>query len=503
MKPLSFILLLLLSNSANSAMEIIESSIFGPSYLDTYNNILTVNLQSTVANPDVTLGNAQCGTLIMEDRVVDGSTVQVPRVDESRTCEVSTFSGCSRIEVPVNNPANDQGVYITHTADGKEVIERRDKPNCEAARQTEVLSNSRYCKDNESPTLILTLQQQATCNNNQACAPPAAATPSVKSFPVPQSEINNCSPQHQNVVIRNRDGGPSMLASFRQNEHCGQRFGPRQIQTGNLLWDQENKPEYQIKVDDQGGFRIGDHTHYYFDFQKNQWCNHFIPTNRETCSASFTGATIPIAYTTGEALANSADRSNWRNKGVVKLEVIDGKPVATVGHAMSSNFNDGAVLNEERPVLRVTMSDTETSGRRAVFELRETNQPNAQVRGRIEVSPTYSLGTELTSNSETCDANRCLNVPSLLLTSVADRQLQCTNNHKLDLTTSTNLCYSCNGITSGSCSTSTILISRDGNRTRSSVPGTDPRTYRRVSDVTADFNSCGRAAPALPTTTDI
>ncbi len=492
MKPLSFILFLLFSNSVLAAMEILESSINGPSYLDTYNNILTVNLQSTVGNPDVTLGNGQCGTLIMEDRVVDGRTVQVPRVDEGRTCEVSTFSGC--------NKANDKAIYITYASDGQEIIERRDKPNCLEARQTEVLSNPRYCKDNESPTLVLTLQQQATCSNNQNCAPPVSASTSVKSFPVPQTEINRCSPQHQNVVIRNRDGGPSMLASFKQNEHCGRRFGSRQIQTGNLLWDQENKPEYRINADDEGGFKIGNHTHYYFDFQKNQWCNHFIPTGRETCSASFTGATIPIAYTTGAALANSDDRSNWRNQGVVKLEVINGKPVATVGHAMSSNFSDGAVLNEDRPVLKVTMNDTDTAGRRSVFELRETNKPDAVVRGRIEVSPTYSLGTNLTQSNEICDANRCLNVPASLATTVADRQLQCTSEHKLDLTASTNLCYSCNGITSGSCGTTTTLINRDGNQNRSSVVN-DPRTYRRFTDVRADLNSCETTATSAPSTT--
>lgn len=471
-------------------MQIIESSIHGPSYLDTYNNILTVNLNSNVANPDVTLGGGQCGTLVMEDRVVDGRTVTVPRVDESRTCEVAAFSGCNR--------ANTKAIYITYAADGREIVERRDMPNCLETRQREVLNVAKYCKDNESPTLILTLQQQTTCNNNQACT--ASSAPSVKSFPVPQTEINRCSPQHQNVVIRNRDGGPSMLASFKQNEHCGRRFGSRQIRTGDLLWDQENKPEYQINVDDEGGFRIGNHTHYYYDFQKNQWCNHFIPTNRETCSASFTGATIPIAYTTGAALANSDDKSQWKNQGVVKLEVIDGKPVATVGHAMSSNFSDGAVLNEDRPVLKVTMSDSDTSGRRALFELRESNKPDAAVRGRIDVSPTYSLGTDMTSNTEACDANRCLNVSASLLTTVADRALQCTADHKLDLTTSTNLCYSCNGITSGGCGTTTTLINRDGNQSRSSVTN-DPRTYRRLSDVRADFQGCGGSAPQAPATT--
>lgn len=492
MKRLFLIHFLLFSNISFAAMEIIESSINGPSYLDTYNNILTVNLQSSVANPDVTLGNGQCGTLIMEDRIVEGRSVQVPRVDESRTCEVSTFSGC--------NKANDKAIYVTYTADGQEVIQRTDKPNCLEARQTEVLSNARYCKDNESPTLILTLQQQSTCNGNQTCPPPVSSTSessrSVKSFPVPQTEVNRCSPQHQNVVIRNRSGGPSMLASFKQNEQCGRRFGSRQIKTGNLLWDQENKPEYQINVDDEGGFRIGNHTHYYFDFQKNQWCNHFIPTNRETCSATFTGATIPIAYTTGAQLANSDDRSNWRNQGVVKLEVLDGKPVATIGHATSNNFSDGAVLNEDKPVLKVTLSDTNTAGRRAVFELRETNKADAVVRGRVDVSPTYALGTDLSSNTETCDANRCLNVAPALLTDTT-RQLQCTNIHKLDLTTSTNLCYSCNGITSGSCGTTTTLINRDGNQTRSSVPN-DPRIYRRFMDVRADMERCNATPPPQP-----
>ncbi len=492
MKPLSFILFLLFSHSVFAAIEILESSINGPSYLDTYNNILTVNLKSTVGNPDVTLGNGQCGTLILEDRVVDGRTVQVPRVDEARTCEVSTFSGC--------NKANDKAVYITLSSDGQEIVERRDKPNCLEARQTEVLSNARYCKDNESPTLVLTLQQQSTCSNNQTCASPVSSSTSVKSFPVPQAEINRCSPQHQNVVIRNRGGGPSMLASFKQNEHCGKRFGSRQIKTGNLLWDQENKPDYQINVDDEGGFKIGNHTHYYFDFQKKQWCNHFIPTDRETCSASFTDATIPIAYTTGASLAQNGDRNTvWFNKGVVKLEVINNKPVATVGHATSSKFSDGAVLDVEKPVLKVTISDTDTAGRRSVFELKDPKQPDKNF-GRIEVSPTYSLGTDLTQSNETCDKNRCLNLPSALATTVADRKLQCTSEHKLDLTTSNNLCYSCNGITSGSCGTTTTLINRDGNQNRSSIVN-DPRTYRRFSDVRADLNTCDKNADTTPSTT--
>jgi hypothetical protein len=510
MKRLPFIPFLLITSLAfadmtpSPTMEISESSMHGPSYLDAYNNILTVNLQSSVANPDVALGANQCGTLIVEEKKVNGQLTETRRVDNTRTCEVATFSGCDRIEDP-NDPSNDVALYVSFV-DGKEVETRQQKPDCLAARKTEVLNNPRFCKDNESPTLIMTLQQQKTCNNGKACTQNTST--SVKSFPVPQSEVDRCSPQHQNVVVKSSQGGPSMIASFKQNEHCGKRFGQRQIRTGSLLWDQLSKPEYQIHVNDEGGFMLGDHTHYYYDFQRGHWCNHYLPTGRETCKASFMGATIPIAYSTATALAERNDRSTWRNQGVVKLEFVDGKPVATVGHATSEDFDEnakeGAILDETKPVLKVTLSDTSTAGRKALFELRDSNSADAKVHGRIDVSPTYSLGSEMSSPSKTCDANRCLNVASVLLPTITDKQLQCTNNHKLDLTTSTNLCYSCNGITSGLCGSTTTLINLEGNSKRSSVVN-DPRTYRRIKDVRADLKSCGQTPPPAeaPSTTDI
>lgn len=196
--------------------------------------------------------------------------------------------------------------------------------------------------------------------------------------------------------------------------------------------------------------------------------------------------TRTIAYPSGE---------KFKTKGVVQLSVKDGKPVAMIGHPTSTDFSYTPILDENKPVMQVTLSNDEKTGRRSKFELKDS--VNGATLSQIDVSPTYTMGTRLTS-AGACNSSSCINAPQEVsgYSGTSDKAYCKNNDSNLDITTSqAGLCYSCNGVTPGPCGTDTILITKDGKK---NAPH-DPRVFTSFAKVKSDINSCRQAPTQLDT----
>lgn len=479
-----------LSHLSFAATVITPSSDNGASYVDTLSNIARVNISSNVQNPDVTMDGGTCGTLKMVPTTVNGETVNKPEVDPNRQCKVAAFRGC--------NVADNMALYVEYSEEkGQDVVTEKPMPNCLAARKKEVLDNPEFCKDDEAPIAIFTLQQKTTCSENKTCQTTSTPTTTTKNFPVPVEKVKECSPNDQNLVIVNSQGGPSMMASLNENEHCGKRFESKVIDLGNVIKPLANRPNFQLNVDSNNGFRIGNHTQFFFNTKQKHWCvrycepddlkrdkvpvcNHNYANKRETCSDVLNDVTLPMAWSS----------FHKQHKTAVQLQVVDGKPVATIGHATSdSNVKNLAPkLDNDQPVVKITLSDNETSGRRSTFEVKNDNSEDSPVKSRIEISPTYTLGALTASASKRCDSRTCLNSDWLS----ASDPLSCkkNDNKSIDLANlPQEMCYSCNGLTPGRCGTQTVLLTKSGKKEK--TPTGDKRLFRKYTDVYREVKSCG------------
>ena len=480
----------LLSHFSLASNVITPSSDNGSSYVDTLSNIARINMSSDVQNPDVTMDGGKCGTLKMIPTVVDGQTVNKPEVDPNRQCKIATFRGC--------NVADNVALYVESSDEnGQDVVTEKSMPNCLATRKKEVLDNPEFCKDDEAPIAIFTLQQKSTCSDNKDCQKTTTPTTTTKNFPVPVEKVKECSPNDQNLVIVNSHGGPSMMASLNENEHCGKRFEPKILDLGQVIKPLANRSNFQVYVDSNNGFRIGNHTQFFFNSKQKNWCvrycepddlkrdkvpvcNNNYKYKRETCSDVLNDVTLPMAW------------SNFQkqHKTAVKLQVVDGKPVATIGQATadSKTINLPPKLDNDKPVVKITLSDDEISGRRSTYEVKDNNNPDSPVKSRIEIAPTYSLGTLASSIDKKCDSRTCLNSDWLKESDA----LSCKKNENkpIDLASlPQDMCYSCNGLTPGRCGTQTVLLTKSGKKEK--TPTNDKRSFRRYTDVYREIKACG------------
>jgi hypothetical protein len=435
-----FITMLAASPSSFALTELIENTSNGGTYIDTINEVARINFNSDYRNPRIKPTYA-CGKLkIVKREDTNGKTVTDRVAEKEQTCDSLKSSVKSFID-------------------------------CE-----------------EVPVMMMTVNDPKTCGPSDGpCEKMPTPLPSTQDVRLKniKEDIKKCSPEHELLVITDAKGKRAAISSLKDKQQCGHNFARKTIDTGSTLWDSEKRPEYKINVGHTPGFFIGDHTHYFFDFSKEQWCIHFKPSDpmrKPVCSAKLNGMTRSIGFLFGK---------EQKTKGVVKLEIKDGKPVATIGHPVSDEYKKSPDLDTTKPVMQVSITNDESKGRRSVFELKEAN---GTTLSRMDVTPTFALGSRL-STAGACDSSSCLNVPPEV-SGPQGSSLYCKQNgESLPLEKSTQgLCYSCNGVTPGFCDQSTTLIQKNG-------PAVAKDEFNRkqmlFSEVLGQINSC-KTADSVP-----
>lgn len=286
-----------------------------------------------------------------------------------------------------------------------------------------------------------------------------------------QAEIEKCSKDKKYILVR--DGSKSLVASLADMSHC--KLDKKRVITDGAKWDDNESPLTRIFTSNRAGFYIGEHTHYYFDETKNDWCIHFRPDLGSTePSCGYKNMTRSIAFAVpGE--------QKITQKGVVKLTVDDkGNPIAVIGHPKTDEYNKSPELDESKPVLKVSLTNKPGEPRKTVFESKASM--NGATTRTLNVSPTYSVGTKI-AQANSCDSNACLNAAKEILDPNA--QVQCKNNETKDFTlpgSGKETCFSCNGVSSGACGKDKVVLNKNN-----------------ISEYTNKINAC-RAQDAEPAT---
>lgn len=292
-----------------------------------------------------------------------------------------------------------------------------------------------------------------------------------------RAEIKKCSPDREFILIKDKAGSPSLVASLADKSLC--KLENRRIDTEGGNWNDGATPLTQIYTHPRSGFMVGNHTHYFFDKTKKTWCIHFRPDLASTSpSCGYTDMTRSIAFS-----APGEDQKTLKQKGVIKLSVKDGVPIAQIGNAASSEYSKSPPLDESGPILEVSFVEKEGEGQKTVFKSKKG--VTGPARRTVTVSPVYSFGSKM-DQPNTCDKNACLTAPKDILD--LDAKIQCaqTAEQAFEMPVSNDgkeMCYSCNGIGSGSCGTEKKLI-----------------TKVNVGDYTTKINAC-RSTDAAETQT--
>ncbi len=284
------------------------------------------------------------------------------------------------------------------------------------------------------------------------------STPRIASTPLPinlnnaalQAEIKKCSPDRQFIIVKDKVTKKSLVASLTDKAHC--KLEKRRIITEGASWD-DGEPLTQIFTSNRNGFYIGEHTHYFFDDKAKEWCVHFRPD---------LGSTAPVCglNNTTKSIAFAIPSENKKvQKGVVKLSVdSDGNPVAVVGHGKSDEYSKSPELDESKKLLKISLTNKEGEGRKTVFEAK--NSMNGETLKKIQVSPTYGFGSSM-ADASACDSNACLSGPKEVLD--PESPLSCSKNSSSAFqapSAGKEVCYSCNGISAGSCDSKKVLLNK-------------------------------------------
>ena len=113
------------------------------------------------------------------------------------------------------------------------------------------------------------------------------------------------------------------------------------------------------------------------------------------------------------AFAIPAEDNKHVQKGAIKLTVdANGKPVAYIGHPKSAEYSRTPELDESKPLMRISVTNTEQQGRRVTFDA--MSALNGSTLRSMIVAPTFTMGSNV--GQGTCDATACLDAVSEVLT---------------------------------------------------------------------------------------
>lgn len=419
MKTLFFFIVLAAIPWTSQAIEIIESTNMGRTHIDPLSMSTFINYKTDYQYTTPKVSYASC------------------KLDASGNPIKNYFILKRKDEKGVV-----QNVYTTKAGLSCEDIQKKDTNvvNCEAHSALEMtLSDPEGCPG-------------STCQQ--------LASPRIASTPLPinlsneklQAEIKKCSPDRQFIMIKDTATNKSLVASLSDKAHC--KLEKRRIFTEGAAWDDDETTLTQISTSNKNGFYIGEHTHYFFDDAKKEWCVHFRPELGSTSPVcGLNNQTKSIAFA-----IPSLDKKV--QKGVVKLTIdSNNNPVAIVGHPKSAEYSKSPELDESKKLLKISLFNKEKEGRKTVFEAK--NSLNGETIKKINVAPTYSVGTSL-GDANACDSNACLSGPKEVI--AENSELLCSKNSTSPFkapSSGKEVCYSCNGISGGSCDTKKVLLSKD------------------------------------------
>jgi hypothetical protein len=277
-----------------------------------------------------------------------------------------------------------------------------------------------------------------------------------------QAALKAASPDNQFLIIRDAKSPKGIVASMLDKSLCG--LDRKQVDL-NGPWSDPKFPSQIYTSNRERGFFIGDHTFYFFDEKKAMWCYHFLPDLPNTapiCTKDFNNKTFRIDF----GYKNSTDTVN---KGVVKLSVdANGVPSAAIGtgtlplpQPAATAARAALLMDPSKPFISVQFPKTEAGVPNTTFQA--FDKLNGTPGRTLIVSPSYTMGANFNDRA-ICDASACLS-PVSQITPSADNsssRLCKKNDSVLDLNNKTKdqnaLCYSCNGVTPGACSSTKSLI---------------------------------------------
>lgn len=443
---------------SSATTEIIQNGSSGPTHIDTINNTALLNVRTTLTNgtPRFSL-ECKMGS--------DGKPLKnyfVYKVkDANGVVQTKSMQGdgysCDQIR------ANESG-FVSCTA-------------YSAVRATVMDPPADQCGTAAAPANCVhgtTAQERKInvdfCKNDPNCTRLNA-------------EFNKCGPEKL-MLVGDQVTNHATLGDFNDKAHC--RLDKKRVFLSGASWDNEESLFTQVYTSNKPGFFISNITHYYYDYKSNKWCIHLradLGSVAPTCDAGYTGLTHAIDFATPNA--NNADQKDNHIRGAIKLTMENGQPVAIIGHSKSNSWSRHPEIDETKPVIKVTLQNDAQSGRRTVFQSMDTL--NGSVRRALTVSPTYSFGQEF-GTANTCDSSSCLRTIREVHGDTEDaRRLACSNNRNpLDLSSASasDLCYSCNGVSSGTCGTQ-----RD--------PGKEMLTSQNYASYVQKLHQC-RTTPVDP-----
>lgn len=295
-----------------------------------------------------------------------------------------------------------------------------------------------------------------------------------------EDQLKECSGDH-GVIVFHDPQGKGLSANTLLKTNCN--LPKQRISLPSAVWDDNSFKRSHIHTSN-GGVMIGDHTHIYFDERrdggKGMFCYHFKPDNGNAstvCKKEFgNGMTFPLDFLHGNKNIN---------RGVFRIgKDAKGKPIIEVG--ASNNPNPPAnvprnkiqhQIDRSKPFVRATI-DINPKGKTITYE--SFSKENSPLR-TLHMHPQYRMPTEMKKDSQSCDPNSCT------LRAGDQSQMSCQKRDPVFMMSAnkTPLCYTCNGVGAGTCSSEKKFLDDE-----------------LLKSIHSQLNSCmGLASPAQPQAT--
>jgi len=317
-------------------------------------------------------------------------------------------------------------------------------------------------------------------DGKQACTE-SAETTSYSTYTLTaqdQQQITMCSPKDRILIVSDKVTNNNMFTNASDGMHC-KLDDKKPIFNSDAKWD-KGSPFTTVHASHRPGFFIGNISHYFYDFKENKWCVQLradLANSPPTCDPEFTKLQHAIDFAVKPPAVNGVqgDKVNYL-RGAIKLTtetaeeierdpitckaVMDAsgnpkkkqvtRPVAFIAHSSDTNWSRRPNLDLNQTHMKVVLSGNPCEGPSTRFE----TISNGSVRRAVTVSPTYTLGNKFDSPG-TCDNSSCLKtIPEVHGNNENLKPLLCSKDSpSLDLSNGgqENLCYSCNGVSSGDC----------------------------------------------------
>lgn len=351
---------------------------------------------------------------------------------------------------------------------GEKVVNRRQSATgitCDNIRKREGAANIVHCQEKKALEINLVeecggqacprLPQQRTGFRDFQLGTNPNASEAAKRV---HQAVKDCSPDDENVVFRDQPDAQGksrgVSTSLKDRSQCSDMEKRRIVMPGSPWdrlvagegWNEQQRQEMHDQFHlfaTEPGFSVGNHTQYTYDFKAGQWCYQFFPKMKTApvCDKGFENRTFPMMFVFPK------ENNARKTFGAVKMTKDEnGNPVAYVGTPKAES--NPVTLDESKPVMKITLSNGE-KGRSTMFQA--LKKMNGEVISSVQVSPTMSFGRQIAT--QPCHRSSCLRAISAV-TGENPRNICPSKPYDNPLELSANskdLCYSCNGVSAGTC----------------------------------------------------